>query len=157
MQNKAPFEIYDGDLLPKPVMFRYVNANWLRKLFPGRVMTVKPLEDYVKVLDPAGYPMWLTIRRQDRTIRMSHKILLDKDAPEEVDLQNIVGTANTNCRFNRFIIMQGSQGSFIYVISEIPLRERLMPYELIARLRSHWTDYGRGLKHFGGFCRRTGS
>lgn len=125
MAINSAFEVFDGDLLPYPAMARNVSANWLAKLFPGRVMVIKPLEEYVKILDPQGYPMWVTIKRKDRTIRLSHKIILMAEAVfDENELHRAISLANKQCRYNRFLLMKGEEGWFIYVISEIPVRER---------------------------------
>ena len=155
MAINSAFEVFDGDLFPHPAMARNVSANWLAKLFPGRVMVIKPLEDYVKISDPQGYPMWATIKRKDRTIRLSHKIILMAEAVfDENELHRTVGLANKQCRYNRFLLMKGEEGWFIYVISEIPVRERVSPGELLERCKSHWFDFQRGLKVLEGYCRR---
>lgn len=148
------FKIPDGDLLPKPVMARNVGVVWLSKLFPGHVEAVKPQENYVKIFDPQGCVMWATINKTERTFRISHKIFLNETLLDEHELHIIVGLANKKSRYNRFVLVKGKKGYFIYAVSFMPLREKLYPTKILKSFESHWIDFKRGFNSLHEYCLR---
>lgn len=141
------WRFFEPDLLPKPVKAKNINAVWISKIFPGQVMEIVPSKRYLKILDPQGVVMWITIDYRERTLFLTHKMSLRGHLAESGKAPVLLALAKANeySRHNVFSLRKEKRkNAFIYATSGITLSGRIYPLEFSKTIDIHWKDFRKG-------------